>query len=268
MSINKKVLETACIETGIGKLNDEEHDFLVEYHDCLGIIAEALKILEGDNQSFGIFLPTLYGIRKELSAMHGQTRYCESLITAIENGFNERFKKMMNINDPISIPLYIAMVVDPQFKLNYMRMENVPPHIYDTVINILINEYNKNFSQTNEQEQEEEEEEEEQEQARASRTENEFDASISRSHRLLVPTDVSKSLRKHTKKLNTDLRDEICQYLDKRTTGSKNILKHLKKFPSIKKIYCKYNCLRTSEAICERMFSFAGKLIIFKCIFK
>lgn len=225
MSINQKVLEIACIETGIGKLNEEEHKFLVEYHDCLGIIAEALKILEGNNQSFGIFLPTLYGIRNELNSMHGQTQYCEPLVKAIENGFNERFKELMNINNPISIPLYIAMVVDPQCKLNYMRMENVPPHIYDAVINFLINEYNKNFSQTNEKEQEQEENQDQdqdqhQDQAHASRTENEFDASVSMPHRLLVATDVSKSLRKHTKKLNTDLRDEICQYLDKPTTGS------------------------------------------------
>lgn len=134
-------------------------------------------------------------------------------------------------------------------------MENVPSHIYDTIMNIVINEYNKNFSQTDEQEQE-------QEQAREPRTDNDFEASISRSHRLLVATDVSKSLRSHTKKLNTDLRDEIRQYLDKSTSRPNDVPKHVKQVPSIKKIYCKYNCLRTSEAICERMFSFAGKLII------
>lgn len=61
------------------------------------------------------------------------------------------------------------------------------------------------------------------------------------------------------------LLDEIDTYLTQ--PSNEHIPNGLKDFPSIHKIFLKYNCIRPSEAICERLFSYAGKTKIKSCIF-
>lgn len=50
---------------------------------------------------------------------------------------------------------------------------------------------------------------------------------------------------------------EIAAFLSTRTTT--NIVDGLNNYPTIKRIFLKYNCIRSTEAICERLFSYAGK---------
>lgn len=57
--------------------------------------------------------------------------------------------------------------------------------------------------------------------------------------------------------LNKELLEEINGYLFAPSTN--DVTAQFMRFPMIKKIYQKYSCIRTSEAICERMFSYAGK---------
>lgn len=52
--------------------------------------------------------------------------------------------------------------------------------------------------------------------------------------------------------------NEIDSYL--RTKTNLSIENGLKDFPVMRKIFQKYNCIRTSEAICERLFSYCGIL--------
>lgn len=50
--------------------------------------------------------------------------------------------------------------------------------------------------------------------------------------------------------------NEIDSYLRAKTNLSTE--DGLKDFPVMRKIFQKYNCIRTSEAICERLFSYCG----------
>lgn len=50
---------------------------------------------------------------------------------------------------------------------------------------------------------------------------------------------------------------EIDRYISSKTTS--NIEDGLKDYPHIRSIFEKYNSIRSTEAICERMFSYAGK---------
>lgn len=55
------------------------------------------------------------------------------------------------------------------------------------------------------------------------------------------------------------IKAEIDTYLRQKTSIS--VESGLKDFPIIRNIFLKYNCIRSSEAICERMFSYAGNFI-------
>lgn len=74
---------------------------------------------------------------------------------------------------------------------------------------------------------------------------------------MLIENDVTASIRTLDEK---DLiLKEIEGYLCEKTNP--NITDGLKDFPVIRDVFIKYNCIRSSEAICERMFSYAGKFI-------
>lgn len=57
---------------------------------------------------------------------------------------------------------------------------------------------------------------------------------------------------------NNQIKHEIDNYFHSKT--NENIEAGLKDFPTIRKLFLKFNCIRSSEAICERLFSYAGKL--------
>lgn len=75
----------------------------------------------------------------------------------------------------------------------------------------------------------------------------------------LVEFDVSKTLTSSSKPIDYEIRlqNEIEQYIN--TPTNANISEGLQNAPTIRKLYMKYNSIRSTEAICERMFSYAGE---------
>lgn len=73
---------------------------------------------------------------------------------------------------------------------------------------------------------------------------------------LLVENDVCIG---DTWNCSTRIINEIDNYLHSKAHA--NIEAGLKDFPIIRQMFLKFNCIRSSEAICERMFSYAGKLL-------
>lgn len=57
--------------------------------------------------------------------------------------------------------------------------------------------------------------------------------------------------------LDSVLMTEIDKYLRTQTTS--DVKAGLSDFPYIRKLYLKFNSIRSTEAICERLFSYAGK---------
>lgn len=51
---------------------------------------------------------------------------------------------------------------------------------------------------------------------------------------------------------------EISNYLIEPVVQEANFNEHLSKFPTIKKVFQKFNAFSSSEADCERLFSYAG----------
>lgn len=59
--------------------------------------------------------------------------------------------------------------------------------------------------------------------------------------------------------LTERLTKEVDEYLEASITN--DLESGFEGFPTIRKIFLKYNCIRPSEAICERMFSYAGMIL-------
>lgn len=73
----------------------------------------------------------------------------------------------------------------------------------------------------------------------------------------LIEYDVSSSVQQSQISSELKLQNEIERYLGE--VKNQNICAGLKDFPTIAKLFYKYNCIRSTEAICERLFSYAGE---------
>ena len=56
---------------------------------------------------------------------------------------------------------------------------------------------------------------------------------------------------------------EISNYLTEPVVKENSFNEHLSKFPTIKKVFQKFNAFSSSEANCERLFSYAGSYLFF-----
>lgn len=94
-------------------------------------IAEGITFLEGDQQLFGSYLPTLFGIRTALNEIRttAALTFCEPLIIAVQKGFLARFTDMMDPENTHSVPLFLAMASNPKYKLSF-----IPPSLFRTNI--------------------------------------------------------------------------------------------------------------------------------------
>lgn len=100
------------------------------------MIAKAIKVLQSNKHTFGIYLPTLYGLRLKIGELKTKNFiFCSPLIDEIEVGFEKRFSKFINVfnNDGLSVPLYLAMVSNPLYKFDFIGMARLPAHIMDSV---------------------------------------------------------------------------------------------------------------------------------------
>lgn len=98
LSIDRAKLESACVHLKVDVFSDEEYAFLVEYHKVISLVANALKSLEADRYTFGLYLPTLIGLKLKLQALFdGNTIiHCLPLVVALQNGLERRFGELMD----------------------------------------------------------------------------------------------------------------------------------------------------------------------------
>lgn len=156
-------LHQACIDLKIEPLDSEELAFLKQYRNILSLVRSCLDIVEGDKHHFGIYLPTLLGLNYKLnelvntlssmSARKFSINYtdevgepavvftnCLPLVNAIKDGFDKRFGSLIDpFNaDGKSIPLYLAMVSHPKYKLNFTTRKTIPTSLLNHLKNMLV----------------------------------------------------------------------------------------------------------------------------------
>lgn len=259
MSIEKEKLELACFHLKIECFQEDEYAFLREYHQVIKPVALALKTLESNQNSFGVYLPILFGFRKKMNDLRSlNIIYCDPLITAIEDGFEKRFGDLLNTHYSLGtqVPLFVAMATNPQYKLNYMGLARVPSHTSQKIRNMLqeaakeIVEFENRTKTASTLADVNTPATATATQAEGISQRNDDDYST-----LLVENDVSSGL---SAVLDVNSRNmyEIENWLCLSTDP--DIKAAFKDFPLIKKLFMKFNCIRSSEAICERLFSYAG----------
>lgn len=144
LSIDRSKLESACTTLGIDPFDSDEYEFLRQYYKLISKVANALKILEGDKNTFGSYLPVLIGLRKafdKYSDYHStEIEKCTALGYAIKKGIEKRFGPLMDLNNPSgkSVPLYIAMMTNPKYKLNFMGTSQIEAKVLSKLKDMLI----------------------------------------------------------------------------------------------------------------------------------
>lgn len=176
MSIGKDKLEYACLQLRVDPLDCNEYAFLCEYHNVMSLIAAALNTLESNRHTFGIYVPTLLGLQYQLQKLitHLSSEIengysmdiaddeenvkvagsnCLPLAYAIKRGFDNRFGELIdpyNINGK-SVPLFVAMMSNPTFKLNFMCLplisERLLKHLKEMLVCAAVSAY-KDENQT------------------------------------------------------------------------------------------------------------------------
>lgn len=83
-------------------------------------IARGINCLESQ-RFFAYYLITLFNIRNELKGLSDENlRYAKPLLKVVTEGFELRFKDIININSPNSVPLYLSMLTHPGFKIHFI----------------------------------------------------------------------------------------------------------------------------------------------------
>lgn len=222
---------------------ESEFQYMAEYLAVLKPVATALDILQGENNNFyGYLLPCLGSILKKFEKMEmEELSLSRPILQACKNGILNRFQVFFKLTSPEAVEAVIASFTLPQFKLrwigNFKNFEDddLSETIPKLIVDVGHRSYNENDCLDSEVSSK----------AKTSEEEFfEFDECIS-------GTSSSFNYAKNSSKKRIEL--EILQYLNDPETQ----LSALNKYPTIKKLFYRYNTCLPSSAPVERLFSFA-----------
>lgn len=81
-------------------LKDSEYIYIEEHLKCVGPLAEALDILQGENNIFyGFVLPVIFSLRRKVQhLLLNDWGYCEPLLNSILTSIAKTFSNLVNLN--------------------------------------------------------------------------------------------------------------------------------------------------------------------------
>jgi hypothetical protein len=103
----------------IPKLRQVEMDFISEYVKVMKPLADALDVLQNEeNISIGCLLPVINLVKKVVGDFQKDKtiKHCQPLLSAIQSGIDRRFGSIFN--DPL---LQLATVSDPHYKTIWIK---------------------------------------------------------------------------------------------------------------------------------------------------
>ena len=103
-------------------LKDSEYIYIDEHLKCVGPLAEALDILQGENNMFyGFVLPVIFSLRcKVQNLLLNDWKYCEPLVDSILTSITKRFSNLVNLNTIEADNAAIAALSHPKFKNRWL----------------------------------------------------------------------------------------------------------------------------------------------------
>jgi len=99
-------------------LKDSEYIYIEEHLKCVGPLAEALDILQGENNIFyGFVFPVIFSLCRKLQhLLLNDWRFCEPLVNSILTSIEKRFSNLVNLNTIDVDNAAIAAFSHPKFK--------------------------------------------------------------------------------------------------------------------------------------------------------
>jgi len=103
-------------------LKDSEYIYIEEHLKCVGPLAEALDILQGENNIFyGFVFPVIFSLRRKVQhLLLNDWRYCEPLVNSILTSIENRFSNLVNLNTIEADNAAIVALSHPKFKNRWL----------------------------------------------------------------------------------------------------------------------------------------------------
>ncbi|XP_076625083.1 uncharacterized protein LOC143343753 [Colletes latitarsis] len=119
-----KILGIKC------ELTDSEFQYIEEHISCTEPIAQALDILQGEEDVFyGMVIPCLLSLQRKLQHLNEKSwTYCKPLIQALCNSIEIRFENYLNFRTPESEKAVIAAFSHPKFKNKWLSCVETDKH--------------------------------------------------------------------------------------------------------------------------------------------
>lgn len=103
------------------RFSPAELAFLSDYVSTMNPVSKALNILQGEvDVHMGWLVPTIMLLTVKLDRLQTSSKFCQPLISALQEGIQQRFGKMMNDPELIS-----AAILLPKFRTSWTSNENL-----------------------------------------------------------------------------------------------------------------------------------------------
>jgi hypothetical protein len=216
---------TVCDKLSVPAFRVNEVSFLTEFCSVMKPVANALDILQAERNCYlGILLPTLISLRSKLMNLRNELKYATPLANAVLDGIERRFASWFDDED-----LILAAVTLPQFRLRWCSDDESK----EKARQLLKREMN-----------------------RVSMASVNANASIAAQ---LSSEDTDEEFFSFggASVQQNSIQQEMELYL----TDEAKLLDSLKKFPTVKQAFLRYNTAIPSSAPVERLFSTGGQIL-------
>jgi hypothetical protein len=216
---------TVCDKLSVPAFRVNEVSFLTEFCSVMKPVANALDILQAERNCYlGILLPTLISLRSKLMNLRNELKYATPLANAVLDGIERRFASWFDDED-----LILAAVTLPQFRLRWCSDDESK----EKTRQLLKREMN-----------------------RVSMASVNANASIAAQ---LSSEDTDEEFFSFGGA--SVQQNSIQQEMDLYLTDEAKLLDSLKKFPTVKQAFLRYNTAIPSSAPVERLFSTGGQIL-------
>jgi len=130
-------------------LKDSDYLYIEEHLNGVGPLAEALDILQGENNIFnGFVLPVILSLRRKAkNLLLNNWGYCEPLVNSILTSIEKRFSNIVQLNTIEAENAIIAAFSHPKFKNRWLSSIGSSQHdrciqIFKTAVTNKIKEIN------------------------------------------------------------------------------------------------------------------------------
>lgn len=238
--LHKNKMNEICEKLNLVKFKGSELIFFQEYVCLMEKLAEAINILQGEKNCYlGVVLPTLIILKQHLKTQYNFT-FCKVLQDTLLENFEKRFAKFLDFENEISKECFVATVSHPKFKLTFLSTEEYR-RSYQLAKELFL-EHCKMFYKTT-----------------TVCTESDSDGNGSRSSgdtRTFFKSFSKNSSSTEVNEANI-VSVEALSYLENKSTK----LSLLDSYPTVKKVFLKYNTTLPSSAPVERIFSTGGQIL-------